>query len=194
MPPFCAPHHERSLYHQRHLPPANDRPVLDKRRHRSRTSGRSIGCESDPSEELGLNVYLWALIRLVDVWADEGSECAPVAHEQIVRVCACGRIPLASLLHPTFRSSTPSDPRGAVAVAAAAGHGGSAFGRTDAAGRRLPGRAMACTPTTRGNVDAGRILAPLLEKLMRTGHVQEFVDQVRLSLCLTLVRHHMEIL
>lgn len=35
------------------------------------------------------------------------------------------------------------------------------------------------TVTVMVMMDSGRILAPLMEKLMETGHMEEFVEQVR---------------
>ena len=128
-----------------------------------RKRARSIGCESDPTDELGRSVYLWTLIRLVDVWVEEGNECGSAAHEQIVRVCNRGRVPLPQLLKlPPTSTSTPgiagrwvgADAGTLVPLKAAAG-----------AGREL---------------DSGSVLAPLMEKLMETGHLEEFVEQVML--------------
>lgn len=124
---------------------------------------RSIGCESDPTDELGRSVYLWTLIRLVDVWVDEGNECGSAAHEQIVRVCNRGRVPLPQLLKlPPASTST-------------AGIAGRGVG-TDA-GTTVPLKVAAGTGR---ELDSGSVLAPLMEKLMETGHLEEFVEQVML--------------
>lgn len=125
---------------------------------------RSIGCESDPTDELGRSVYLWTLIRLVDVWVDEGNECGSAAHEQIVRVCNRGRVPLPQLLQLPRASST--------STAGMAGRGVGA-----GSGARVPLKAVAAGGAGR-ELDSGSVLAPLMEKLMETGHLEEFVEQV----------------
>lgn len=101
---------------------------------------------------------------------DDGNECGPVAHEQIVLVCNHGRVPLPQLLRLPPVSSTSSTLGGVRKGSEGAGRvgprlGGSVdgTGRGGAAGREL---------------DSGSILAPLMEKLMETGHVEEFVEQV----------------
>ena len=133
---------------------------------------RSIGCESDPADDLGRNVYLWTLIRLVDVWVDEGNECGPVAHEQIVRVCRHGRVPLTHLLRLPLAMS---------ASTVAGSRGGSS------AAWRGEGRLKAAC----SDLDSGSVLAPLMEKLMETGHVEEFVEQVRVGVMVngSITRH-----
>lgn len=108
-------------------------------------------------------MYLWTLIRLVDVWVDEGSDCGPAAHEQIVRVCGHGKVPLTRLFRlPSSTSSTESSRRRMVGTAEVEKDSGfkvaAAFGE---------------------GLDSGGVLAPLMEKLMETGHVEEFVEQVR---------------
>ncbi|CBJ31314.1 hypothetical protein Esi_0244_0008 [Ectocarpus siliculosus] len=130
----------------------------------------SIGCESDPSDDLGRTVYLWTLIRLVDVWVDEGNECAPAAHEQIVRVCNHGKAPLPHLLR--------------LPPVSASYLGGSGDRQRDRGARasrapRLGGRRGRSAPlgVVGLEMDSGSILAPLIEKLMETGHVEEFVEQ-----------------
>lgn len=95
------------------------------------------------------------------MWADEGNECGSTAHEQIVRVCNRGRVPLPQLLKlPPASNST-------VEIA------GRAVG-TDT-GTRVPLKAAAGVGR---ELDSGSVLAPLMEKLMETGHLEEFVEQV----------------
>lgn len=149
---------------------------------------RSIGCESDPTDELGLNIYLWTLIRLVDVWVDEDNECGPIAHEQMVRVCNHGRVPLPKLLRlpltPAPASSAAAGVRGegrggrsaAAGAAAPWGVGKGAHGSVGEAVGVAVGRGDGAKEDDQ--VDSGSILAPLMAKLMETGHVEEFVDQV----------------
>ncbi|CAM9492716.1 unnamed protein product [Laminaria digitata] len=126
----------------------------------------SIGCESDPTDELGRSVYLWTLIRLVDVWVDEGNECGSAAHEQIVRVCNRGRVPLAQLL---------TLPPASTSTVGVAGRGvGTDTGMIIPLGTRVPLKAAAGAGR---ELDSGSVLAPLMEKLMETGHLEEFVEQ-----------------
>lgn len=101
---------------------------------------------------------------------DDGNECGPVAHEQIVRVCNHGRVPLPQLLRLPPVPSTSSTfggvregSEGVVRVGRGLGESVDGAGAGGAAGREL---------------DSGSILAPLMEKLMETGHVEEFVEQV----------------
>lgn len=141
---------------------------------------RSIGCESDPTDQLGLSVYLWTLIRLVDVWVDEENECAPAAHEQIVRVCKHGRVPLPRLLRLPISSASASIPAAGPAPPASAGDASVADAGTRGADPSSnPAAADASRLGPEARVDTGSILAPLIEKLMETGHVEEFVEQVR---------------
>lgn len=128
---------------------------------------------------MGLSVLLWTLIRLVDVWVDEGNECAPAAHEQIVRVCNHGRVSLSRLLRLPLSPTLTSIPArsmcdgSGVAPGARAGTGASAVAQYE-------GSVMGCSSKlgSEGALDTGSILAPLIEKLMETGHVEEFVEQV----------------
>ena len=143
---------------------------------RHQTLSRSIGCESDPSDDLGRTVYLWTLIRLVDVWVDEGNECEAAAYEQMVRVCNLGKAPLPQLLRlPPVSASYLGGSGARGGRAATAGGLGAPIGRV-AGGRRgepLPVNVAGL------EMDSGSILAPLMEKLMETGHLEEFVEQVR---------------
>lgn len=95
---------------------------------------------------------------------DEGNECGPVAHEQIVRVCNHGRVPLPQLLR--------LPPVSTLSVGA---------GRWDSeSGAELNRAARVDREGKAGGkeLDSGSILAPLMEKLMETDHVEEFVEQV----------------
>lgn len=134
-------------------------------------------------------MYLWTLIRLVDVWADDGNECGPAAHEQIVRVCNHGKAPLPQLLRlpPVSASylagSGPRDregDRGRRRAGSGTRTGATAVVCGRGRGSLVP--AAAPVPVGAGVVglemDSGSILAPLMEKLMETGHVEEFVEQV----------------
>lgn len=143
----------------------------------------SIGCESDPTDELGLSVFLWTLIRLVDVWVDEGSECAPTAHEQIVRVCNHGKVPLPRLLglQPGFGSTSKlsSSPGLAGTDGRASGAGtASKYWASTAVRSAGPATTQGAGLGEGAGFDTGSILAPLMEKLMETGHMEEFVEQV----------------
>ncbi|CAN0202225.1 unnamed protein product, partial [Ectocarpus sp. 12 AP-2014] len=136
----------------------------------------SIGCESDPSDDLGRTVYLWTLIRLVDVWVDEGNECAPAAHEQIVRVCNHGKAPLPHLLRlppvsASYLGGSGDRQRDRGERASRAEERGSAPRLGGGRGRSAPLGVVGL------EMDSGSILAPLIEKLMETGHVEEFVEQ-----------------
>lgn len=135
---------------------------------------RSIGCESDPTDELGLNIYLWTLIRLVDVWVEKDNECGPVAHEQIVRVCNHGRVPLPKLLRLPLTSS----PAYVVAATGGGGRGVRGAAQRGATGNLQGIVGDAGGGKTEDELDSGSILAPLMAKLMETGHVQQFVEQV----------------
>ncbi len=139
---------------------------------------RSIGCESDPSDDLGRTVYLWTLIRLIDVWADEGNECGPAAYKQIVRVCNHGRAPLPQLLRLPPVSASYLGGRGGGRDRNQGGRG--AMLRGPGPGGRPPPQAVGRAGP---EVDSGGILAPLMEKLMETGHMEEFVEQVRVCVC-----------
>lgn len=108
------------------------------------------------------------------MWVDQGNECGPVAHEQIVRVCNQGRVPLPKLLRLPLMSSPVSVAatavgRGGATARVRTGHLGADRGAVDGGGG----------PGGLGEeLESGSILAPLMEKLMETGHVEEFVEQV----------------
>lgn len=140
---------------------------------------RSIGCESDPSDDLGQTVYLWTLIRLVDVWVDEGNECEAAAYEQMVRVCNHGKAPLPQLLRlpPVSASYLGGSGGGRRGLRGSAAWGlGERCRRVAVAGGR--GGGPLPVGVAGREIDSGSILAPLMEKLMETGHLEEFVEQV----------------
>lgn len=140
------------------------------------TQSRSIGCESDPSDDLGRTVYLWTLIRLVDVWVDEGNECEAAAYEQMVRVCNRGKAPLPQLLRlPPVSASYLGGSGSGNGGRGPRGATGAPWGREAAAGR---GAGPLPVGMAGLEMDSGSILAPLMEKLMETGHLEEFVEQV----------------
>lgn len=109
---------------------------------------------------------------------DEGNECAPAAHEQIVRVCNHGKAPLPHLLRlppvsASYLGGSGDRQRDRGARASRAGARGRAPRLGSRRGRSAPLGVVGL------EMDSGSILAPLIEKLMETGHVEEFVEQVR---------------
>lgn len=114
---------------------------------------------------------------------DEGNECEAAAYEQMVRVCNRGKAPLPQLLRlppPASASYLGGSGGGRGPGPCGAGGVGAPWGRA-AAGVRGGGALPVGVAGL--EMDSGSILAPLMEKLMETGHLEEFVEQVFMYAC-----------